>query len=66
MSLKDVDNSGKRIKIEQLYKFPSVKGDADNMDIDIFQVMRYKKTRVTMLYFFKYDMEFVFDKQTDK
>ena len=43
------------MKIEQLYKFLDVEGDANTLDIDRFKVTRNTKTSRTMLYFFKGD-----------
>ena len=50
ISLKDVEGSDNRMKIEQLYKFLNVA-----VDIDRFKVRWNTKTRVAMLYFFKDD-----------
>ena len=52
-TLGSVEGATKRLKIEQLYKFLDVEGDADTIDIDKFKVERDTKTNRTMLYFLK-------------
>ena len=52
-TLETVEGATKRLKIEQLYTFLDVEGDADTIDIDRFEVERNTKTNRTMLYFFK-------------
>ena len=53
--MESVEGATKRLKIEQLYKFLDVEGDANTLDIDRFKVTRNTKTSRTMLYFFKDD-----------
>ena len=52
-----VEGAGKKLKIEQLYKFLGVEGNSNVVDIDLFKMTRNSKTGHAMLYFFKDDGE---------
>ena len=52
-----VEGAGKKLKIEQLYKFLGVEGNSNVIDIDRFKMIRNTKTGHAMLYFLKDDGE---------
>ena len=52
-----VEGAGKKLKIEQLYKFLGVEGNSNVVDIDRCKMTRNSKTGHAMLYFFKDDGE---------
>ena len=44
-TIKDLECATKRLKIEQLYKFLDVEGDANTLDIERFKVTRNTKNK---------------------